>query len=101
MKNKTLLTDEILSTCKKFDLCMEESKDKLQKVVEKKGMKRPASKGPKKAVGRKVMKKPKAKAKAKAKSKAMKAAKAMKAMKKQKYVRMPVAYRFMSSSESS
>lgn len=101
LKNKTLLTDEILSTCKKFDLCMEESKDKLQKVVEKKGMKRPASKGQKKAVGRKVMKKPKAKAKAKAKSKAMKAAKAMKAMKKQKYVRMPVAYRFMSSSESS
>lgn len=94
LKTKTLLTDEILSTCKKFDLCMEESKGNLAKMVGKKGVKRPSSnKGPKKAVDRKVMKKPKAKAK----SKAMKSAKAMK---KQRYVRMPVAYRFMSSSSS-
>ena len=51
LKNKTLLTDEILSTCKKFDLCMEESKDKLQKVVEKKGHEKACKQGAKKSSG--------------------------------------------------
>jgi len=97
-KPAPLETQNALEVCEKFEKCMAATKANAEDTTPKKGLKRPSA-------AKKTVPKKKAKAKSKGlktkkSKKEVKTSKAMKAMKAMKRNRVPVAYRFLSSSSS-
>ena len=97
-KPAPLETQNALEVCEKFEKCMAATKANAEDTTPKKGLKRPSA--AKKTVPKKKAKEKSKGLKTKKSKKEVKTSKAMKAMKAMKRNRVPVAYRFLSSSSS-